>query len=317
MTLSKDTTTAMKGLLILLIVIGHNHEIASENSSLMSWLYSFHVLVFFILPFFYAKSEKNQSFSYILTLIVRNWVPYFFTTLVALLSTVIYKGAVCVDGNTLFAFLNGSTSMTGGVLGAIFLWFLPTFCSFSILILLADRYRWLKPILFLAGLICWGLSWSQFEWLKIHALFGIPMAVKCYSLGLLAKYIVYNRWSVIIGSLFFIVLSVFHFSQITSAYSAIIWPISAFCCMLLFQKALHCRLFLCLGKYSLLIYLIHVFIYQFLNMVLPNSMLGAVLNLLLTLLLSGTIAWGIQRIYFLRKLYTPRNWSEFIVFYKR
>lgn len=59
MILSKDTTTAMKGLLILLIVIGHNHEIAPENSFLMSWLYSFHVLIFFILPFFYIKEKKR------------------------------------------------------------------------------------------------------------------------------------------------------------------------------------------------------------------------------------------------------------------
>lgn len=316
MILSKDTTTAMKGLLILLIVIGHNHEIAPENSSLMSWLYSFHVLIFFILPFFYIKEEKKDSWSYILTLIVRNWVPYFFTALVALGSAAFFKGSLCMGWDTLFAFLNGSTSLTGGTLGAIFLWFLPTFCSFSIFILLANQYRWLKVILFVTGLLCWGLSWSQFEWLKIHSLFGIPMAIKCYSLGLLAWLIVRKKWTVIVGSILFVIVSILHFSQIVVSYISIIWPISAFCCLLLLQNVLHCRLFLYLGKNSLLIYLIHVFIYQFLNLILPDSMLGAVLNLLLTMLLSGLIAWGIQRTYFLRKLYTPRNWSEFIAFYK-
>lgn len=50
----------IKAISILLIILGHNHILAPQdkNTLLFNFLYSFHVSIFFILPFFYNKTTK-------------------------------------------------------------------------------------------------------------------------------------------------------------------------------------------------------------------------------------------------------------------
>lgn len=311
MTLSKEESTNIKGLLILLIVIGHNHVLAPQGSFLMDWLYCFHVLVFFILPFFYNYRSKKISTEYMIDLIIRNWVPYFFTTFIALTASVIFNKNFEVNKMIIFAFFNGSTSMTSQYLGAIFLWFLPTYCTFNLLLVVAHQYKLIKIIGLLAGGICWLLTWDQFEWLKLHSLFGIPMAIKCFSLGCMCQWIFQRRYIPYIGAVVFMILTVLFYKQRTITFSTIIWPISAFGFILTIQRILNNRLFQILGKYSLIIYLIHVFIYQFIEHIARQNLISGIFNLILTLIISILIAFTIERNEFIRKLYTPRNKKEF------
>ena len=55
--LTRDESNIIKGILILLIVLGHNHFLMDgEYVRLQIQLYKFHVIEFFILPFFYKMT---------------------------------------------------------------------------------------------------------------------------------------------------------------------------------------------------------------------------------------------------------------------
>lgn len=310
MTLDKETSTNIKGLLILLIVLGHNHTIAPLGSSLEVWLYRFHVLIFFVLPFFYETKSKRLSSGYFVDLTVRNWVPYFFTTLMVLSATLVTIEKFKINGLTLFAFFNGASAMTGRYLGAIFLWFLPTYCTFSLLQVSVGGNKWLKRGLCLTGLAGWFMTREQFEWLRIHSLFGIPMAIKCFALGCLCQYIYKKQYAVYIGAVVFVVLTLLLYKHTIIAFTSIVWPISAFGVILLIRSTLKNKFFQVLGKHSLIIYLIHLFIYQFIERIVGQSLLVGIFNFIVTLAVSTMIAVFIEKNDFIRRLYTPRSWYE-------
>ena len=50
--IDRDTSSVIKGVLIILIVIGHNKVLCSTDNKGADYLYLFHVICFFILPFF-------------------------------------------------------------------------------------------------------------------------------------------------------------------------------------------------------------------------------------------------------------------------
>lgn len=75
--LTRDESNIIKGILILLIVLGHNHFLMDgEYVRLQIQLYKFHVIEFFILPFFY-KMKADTSWEHLRDIIVRNWGALF------------------------------------------------------------------------------------------------------------------------------------------------------------------------------------------------------------------------------------------------
>ena len=64
--IDRDTSSVIKGVLIILIVIGHNKVLCSTDNKGADYLYLFHVICFFILPFFYdIKKEITVKLSLI------------------------------------------------------------------------------------------------------------------------------------------------------------------------------------------------------------------------------------------------------------
>lgn len=57
--LTRDESVGVKGLLIFLVVLGHN-SLAMEYTGLYSLLYSFHVYCFYILPFLYGATAVES-----------------------------------------------------------------------------------------------------------------------------------------------------------------------------------------------------------------------------------------------------------------
>lgn len=49
--IDRDTSSVIKGVLIILIVMGHNKVLCSTDNKGADYLYLFHVICFFILPF--------------------------------------------------------------------------------------------------------------------------------------------------------------------------------------------------------------------------------------------------------------------------
>ena len=64
--ISRDDSTAIKGLLLLLVAFGHTSMLTTNYSVgdkifLWYWLYSFHVYLFFILPFVYGYKKREGT----------------------------------------------------------------------------------------------------------------------------------------------------------------------------------------------------------------------------------------------------------------
>lgn len=54
--IDKEGANAIKGFLMLLIVLGHNHLLAPSQGILFHYLYSFHLICFLSYPIFIIKS---------------------------------------------------------------------------------------------------------------------------------------------------------------------------------------------------------------------------------------------------------------------
>lgn len=124
----------LKGILILLIVIGHNVLITSEYGDFRRMLYLFHVQSFFLLSACLSKRLPDRR--KLVDKLLRYEIPYLaFLLLYALVFTVVLRrgaglrelplGLVrCVVAPT-------ETSLKD-VAGVLMLWFLPALCSFTL-----------------------------------------------------------------------------------------------------------------------------------------------------------------------------------------
>ena len=123
--LTHNESAAFKGILMFLIVLGHNmfFSYSTEQFQGMGLLYSFHIQSFFLLPFFYPlKSLTKERF---LNLLCRYYVPFFEMLIFLTLLKIFYTGKI---SGTFFEWLSCaifSGSYLQNFTGNQFLWFLP------------------------------------------------------------------------------------------------------------------------------------------------------------------------------------------------
>ena len=302
-----EQSNAIKAIVMLLIVLGHNHILAPYKDMvgvyLFEYLYLFHVSLFFILPFFYGK-KAELSWDNLSRTITRNGIPYliFFAFGYFVTHTILGthgKGSI-------LEFLGGIVDAPGckNSSGFIFLWFLPVFMLVSIIRILGERHKWLKIVFFTIGIIiCVNGQAYVFMW---HSPFFILKALFYYAMGLccywLCKHIKHMD---LIGLAAFVLLSALYWADVAprrpfyfsvSGFFAIKWITG----MIDFSKI---KLLNLIGKYSLCIYLTHVFIYNILERLVPGNLLwGTILYIAttgLSLLLSIAIyKTGVAKILF-------------------
>ena len=120
----RDTSEIMKGLLILLIIFGHNTVLTNNISGLFGYLYSFHVLVFFILPWFYiTKFSWNST----IKRSVKLWFWYFAFFVVQVVFYNLLFSTTFSLPEAVKAFFLGGHTLLKGVTGYMYFWFMPTF----------------------------------------------------------------------------------------------------------------------------------------------------------------------------------------------
>ncbi len=315
MFISPTQSNIIKAIAILLIILGHNHILAPQSNSslLFEFLYKFHVSIFFILPFFYnKKNELNKENIY--KVISRNGIPYL---LFFAFCYFVYHFIFIKDGFNLLEFFGGIINAPGynakNTTGFVFLWFLPVFLLMSLYRLIGNRYHRIALSFFLIGfIICINKQAYNFMW---HSPFYILKALYYYAMGLstyiLYKYIKYMNY---IGTIAFIVLTFLYWTdyhQINTFY----FSIAGFCALreittlIDFSKIFLLRV---IGEYSLSIYLIHVFIYNVLEKLLPNTIIGGIIIYGLTVSISLLVSIGIYRINILRSFLFPKSWKEWI-----
>ena len=175
--LTRDESNIIKGILILLIVLGHNHFLMDgEYVRLQIQLYKFHVIEFFILPFFY-KMKADTSWEHLRDIIVRNWVPYLWILSACYLTSCIYFHKIGLEWGHISAILLGTQTHLSKYYNFVFPWFLPTYCSFFILYLLSLKHKWLYGIMIILSVVTWGCTWEEFYWFKNTMPLGIGLAI--------------------------------------------------------------------------------------------------------------------------------------------
>lgn len=313
--LSKDASDAIKGLLIILIVFGHNHVLApnTENGGIMSYLYHFHVIAFFILPFFYQRSNavgiKKMADTFI-----RCIVPYFWTCIACWLVYSVFNHSYTLGPEHVLAFLNGTQSPLNECFGFIFPWFLPTYCSFSILLMVARRWSLVYIGLAVASLLTWFLSWEAFFSLKQILPLGLAIAVMYFGYGMVCFHLnKYCKWCKYVGAVIFIILSIAYWSglQWGWVYSHLL-PISFFMSVLAIEPLLKFKWLKVLGQHSIVIYLLNVFIENAVYQYMPHTFFGGMVGVAMAIFIPLYLNKGISYYPELKKYFLPRSLSEFI-----
>lgn len=234
--LSRDESTAIKGLLIFLIILGHNAVLTQSVKSIMPFLYLFHVKLFFIIPFLYKVKTNTFKVS-----LEKNFVRLYYPFLVFffLLSFAFYiTNDTINDPNQIANIFKGisdnkflyfsSTIFTGSpylidfFTGYQFLWFLPVMFSLNIIKNLIQDNKTARFIVLILGLVFYVVFYSlaltpEISRLRFNTMlfspFAITQGVAMYFLGYVCSKILlntkYNKVINITGTILFVALSVF------------------------------------------------------------------------------------------------------------
>lgn len=303
--IGRDESAAIKGLLIMMVVLGHNHILAPSGSPLFSYLYSFHLMCFFILPWFYFGKVKTGVY---LSILRRNYIPYSIFFLICLALFMIKERTFNVDWTeTVYGYFISSLLHLRKSVGFIFLWFLPSFASFSILKVICNTSRSLKYLLLMVSLCTIFLPWDVQELLKNNLPFGLFFAIKFLCLGWISvKCLTYVPQAQYVGGILFVVITILYFAGISrNGLLMQAFPVFAFMAILSLRRVICNTVLRNVGKYSLCIYLTHMFISTVLDKIFPSTVTYGTLAYCITLFSSYLCALLIYKIG-LNKIIFPR-----------
>ena len=294
--ITRDTSEIMKGILILLIILGHNTILINNISGLFDYLYSFHVLTFFILPWFYTtKFSWNST--------IRRSTKLWFWYLAFFVVQVVFYNLLFDTtfsfSETIKAFFLGGHTLLKGVTGYMYLWFMPAF-FFSMLVrdlyTIANKPSRIAMIIASIGIVAFFAFHSYTNYIAIiQGVFFAALGIVASQLTLPTK----NSHRALVV-LLFVVCSVLMFIDATKGFVHPFTPFVAFFAIWSIIEWLkkYMNWLQSLGKLSMFIYLTHPLIFQFLLRVVPNNysqVTYGIIILLLTILISVIVSWCMQK----------------------
>ena len=269
--IGRDESTAIKGLLMVLIVMGHD-TILMQGGMSFPFLYSFHIYCFYFLPFLYDYRRKKLS-----TLIVNNlrrfYVPYTLTFLLLVALAVATHRHLDIM-RLVQTYVCGSQATFGYAFGSgRFMWFIPT--MFMLLIYREIYYRstWVvRVVLFdlsVFSLLIFAFPCSVLSDAIVYAPCCMMTALAMLAPALVCRYLLSRLsrqacalafFALIVVDMIFIPLQDFW------SYNAIYRLLSPTVVFLFLLSLRHffarSRMLIKIGDNSFKIYLIHVFLYQ-------------------------------------------------------
>jgi len=270
--LSRDESNAVKGLLILLVILGHNKYLMQGGYS-YRFLYSFHVYSFFLLPFLY-----NWKDSLLKDTLWRNlkrfYVPYTITFIALYVISVMQSNDLSIS-KLLLAWVCGSQHLLSEAFGSgSFLWFIPT--MFSLLAIRwfyykgSKRMRSLLLCCSLISLIGFAYVLYPFTLLWLYSPFCIYLALAMLLPAVVCRRLFRSMNPQIVGLAFFMLMVAVMVVYPLKGYFYTYLTINRLICptlILLFILSLRgclrdSALLKNIGKYSFQLYLIHLFVYN-------------------------------------------------------
>lgn len=316
--IERNLSETIKGVLIVLIVFGHNHVLCPNTGrgEIMGYLYLFHVTGFFILPFFYLP-KTDLSKKHIRDMVVRNWTPYVWICLLCWLCFSVYTKSFHFGLDTIGSILMGSQTHLSASVGFVFPWFLPTYCTFSILLCIARRYNWLMIVLTLLSIWIGTFSWDAFYHFKNSVPLGAGLAVAYFGLGVIS-FQVRKIWSksYLITVPCFILLSVSYWCHLNFGHLYKLLPICFFLSLLELSKFMDTGFLRLLGRNSLGIYLFNVFFVDIMYLYFPHNAIWGIVGFVVSLIFPLLITILIYRLEIVRKIFFPRGMIDLKCLFK-
>lgn len=312
--ISKDEALTIKGILISLIVLGHIH-IVSFNigcNDIRTYLYTFHVLTFFIIPYFY-KVKNVCSWKRTIDLVVRSWIPYLWILILCLIALYAARHTFHFSADSICAIVNGTQTPLAEHFGFVFPWFLPAYCSFSLLLMVARKYKIIMSLLVLLSIITFFFDYNTFYAFKMILPFALGLAICYFAFGYIAFWVnMKSPYSKYIGAIMFVALSLFWWENVKLplfAYKFL--PISFFLLLLCILPICNCSFVRYIGKNSLPIYLFNIFIINTLELFMPSGFIYCIIEFVLTILVSCLIMYVIRKMPLLDNMLFPRSFNLF------
>lgn len=337
--ISRADSEAIKGLLMLFIVMGH---VRGVSYVFQSYIYCFHVQCYFILPFLYPSKPLTKAS--VADLAVKLLWPFLllfgFQTALTLC---VFHDSYFTSGEELIpgignGLLGAWSIVCGGVdlinkfCGTQFLWFLPAFFSMSVIRMWYSHRRFStlqKTLIFIPGLACyiiyfvlmWGPPFLPAEFFYISQAVS-PLSV-WQGLGFFTLGIVVARlagrfksgngigWWAIVA---FLTILYIPFYEEQSVFRVIkfLLPAAVFLALYGVRSALgRAGMLRQIGKRSLAIYLIHPFLCIVLSLLVPISVssnpIVYIAEVVAVLIASYALAVLIDKVPLLRKILFPRG----------
>lgn len=326
--LSKDESFAIKGFLILLIVLGHNsfvcftwknYEVISPRF-LWQFLYTFHVYCFLILPFFY--NEKTYKKGNILKYSKRLLFPYLWVCAICFFISVVLLHYPFYGWKSLLkALVYGCERLLDENLHFSFPWFLPAMFT---LMLLKDLFYSANNIIRIAlivlGIGLWlfvlisGIKFSSIGCrIPMAAVTAFRMLPICLLSKKIANHITDNTtYRLVFGGVFVFSLILFLLCKYNNVKVNLLFyffmPVCSIILLFLLKTYLiRCKGLIYLGKLSFQVYLYHVFIYNLIIFVtrkfsIDPTILNGVIIYIITLLVSVILARLTTQIPMIKKI---------------
>ena len=337
----QSSLNALKGLLIIFVVMDHNDLLRILAPDLFRPL-TFHVLGFLVLPCLLPTKPVDRGF--FLDRLIRYLVPFWwvltFTTLMYALAFRNGGGLSTVAVDWLAAAAIGSAPLVKTATGFYYLWFLPCLAGMVILLTLFQSlnksWQYASGIVMLLG---HAVITAFPEVLLRYTPFGLLIVMWVFPLGLLMRWAITNGWVfrlrylilvVFLASYSYLVAIGLNVEIMTLELRSISEPLlfllqditavsGVLMVMWIATKLDKLSMLNLCGKHSLMVYLLHPLVF-FLgyklsgvsNLHLESYPLLAVgvLSVVLTVSISLLLAIGIARIPIARAWLTPKDWKD-------
>ena len=338
--LTHEESNAIKGLLILLIALGHDIPFVDMTDSwmVMVWLYLFHLQAFFLLPYLYPLKPLDGK--RVANLLLRFYIPFVLFLLPLLTIQLLRRQPTPPFCQLPIVFVGGGALFLRQFIGTQFLWFLPAMC---ICCLLKELYALVSPItrkallvLGASAIVCTILASPK--WLMNNSLDYVRLAFRILFTGILLRTMLQGRFSwTLPATIAFLTGSVCFFLH----YRLCIRPFTIGYILTPFHHVLrilmglsfvvllhHFRSFLAqssflklLGANSLYIYLFHIYWGYLGNWLLTKMhaplLLSAVVCLAIMLGGGLSIALALRRCPIIQSIFFPNTLDDFTLAWRK